>query len=292
MQNWVIGKTGQLGRAMLKQSPGLLGVDRERLNLSDNPEAITQTLTDIMASRGRPEVIYLTAAYTNVDGAEQHPDTAERINAQSPAIIAQWCEARDVALVYISTDYVFDGKADRPYRAGDKATPLSVYGRTKLAGEKAVLRAQCAGAIIRTSWLYDAVGPNFFTAMIDQDRRGNPLRVVDDQWGRPTFAGDLAYAVIKAGAVLATSKALTKIYHATGSGDPVSWAGFARAILPAAKITPVSSDSFVRPAARPAYSVLDNSDFEAAFNLSLPDWRSGLDLALKDAAHLTAPPVD
>lgn len=284
LQNWVIGKSGQLGRALLDIDSGLFGIDRTHLDLSQPAKTVSQILSDTAASRGKPDIIYLTAAYTDVDGAEQHAGLAGRINGDAPQAIANWCKAHNVALIYISTDYVFDGTSDAPYGPEDTAKPLNAYGRSKYAGEQAVLKSGCAGAIIRTSWLYDAAGPNFLTAMINQDRRGNPLRVVDDQIGRPTYAPDLARALLKAGEMLAQTKPPARIFHATAGGVPVSWAGFARAILPAAQITPVSSGEFARPAARPAYSVLDTHAFEAVFNLSLPGWRESLDLALKDVA--------
>lgn len=281
MRIWVIGETGQLARAIKDERPGVICFDRGRLDLSQSADAIEQNLTSAHISLGVPAAIIIAAAYTNVDGAQDNPEIAETINARAPGAIAQWCAARDIPLIHISTDYVFAGDASAPYRPDDAPAPVNVYGQSKLEGEKAVLAFRCTGAIIRTAWLYDTAGPNFLTAMIAQDAAGNPLRVVDDQIGRPTYAPDLARAVLTAADALIAAPKPCKIYHVTGSGAPVSWAGFARAILPAARITGVSSSEFKRPAARPAYSVLDTSGFENDFNTALPKWPDALGCALK-----------
>lgn len=282
MRAWVIGETGQLARALKTARPSLITFERSRLNLSDPANVIPDTLSRLSAQFGAPGAVILAAAYTAVDKAEQEPDLAKAINTDAAGAVAEWCAQSGAILIHISTDYVFDGTAKSPYWTDALPAPISVYGRTKLAGENAVLKRGCAGAIIRTSWLYDAAGPNFLTAMISQDKAGNPLRVVNDQFGRPTYAGHLADAVLTAMDTLIKAPKPCKIYHVTNTGEPVSWAGFAASILPAAKITGVSSQDFKRPAARPAYSVLDSSAFEAAFNTPLPGWREGLVCALED----------
>ena len=282
MRSWVIGETGQLARAIKASRPALLTLSREQLDLSQSAGKIEDRLTTLAGRYGRPAAIILAAAYTDVDGAQAHPDLAGTINGVAPGAIAAWCAGRGVPLIHISTDYVFAGTGSAPYRANDKTAPVNEYGKSKLAGESAVMAAGAAGAIIRTAWLYDAKGPNFLTAMIDQNAAGNPLRVVDDQIGRPTYAPDLARAVLAATDALIQTPTPVKIYHATNTGAPVSWAGFARAILPAARITGVPSTEYKRAAARPAYSVLDTSEFERDFRTPLRPWKDALVCALKD----------
>ncbi len=289
MRNWVIGETGQLARALSAARPGLLTLSRARLDLSQAPEIIAQRLDDLAGRHSRPDAIILAAAYTDVDGAQSSPDLANAINARAPGAIATWCAARDIILIHISTDYVFDGKASAPCRADDPPAPVNQYGQSKLDGERAVMASKCRGAILRTAWLYDAAGPNFLTAMIAQDAAGNPLRVVNDQIGRPTYAGDLADAALTAMDALIDAPKPCKIYHVTNSGAPVSWAGFAAAILPTARITGVASSDRPRTAPRPAYSVLDISDFERDFGVTLRGWKDALDFVLKQrrAQHET-----
>lgn len=282
MRSWVIGETGQLARALKAAQPALLTLSREQLDLSQNPAVIDHRLTTLSGLHGRPAAIILAAAYTDVDGAQSNPDLANAVNGAAPGAISTWCASRSVPLIHISTDYVFGGDGTAPYRANDKTGPANEYGRSKLTGENAIMASGCSGVIIRTAWLYDSKGPNFFTAMINQDAAGNPLRVVNDQIGRPTYAPDLARAVLTATHTLIDAPKACKTYHVTNTGTSVSWAGFAAAIVPEARITGIPSSDYPRPARRPAYSVLDTSEFELDFRTPLRTWQDALVCALND----------
>jgi len=174
MRSWVIGETGQLARALKAAQPALLTLSREQLDLSQNPAVIEHRLTTLSGLHGRPAAIILAAAYTDVDGAQSNPDLANAVNGAAPGAISTWCASRSVPLIHISTDYVFGGDGTAPYRANDKTGPANEYGRSKLTGENAIMASGCSGVIIRTAWLYDAKGPNFMTAMIDQNAAGTP----------------------------------------------------------------------------------------------------------------------
>lgn len=266
-----IGKTGQLARALSRIDPGTVCLPRHALDLTWPTERLHAELTAAIKAHD-PRGIVLAAAYTQVDTAETDRDTAFTVNAQAPGVIAQVCAERDLPLVHISTDYVFDGQSDQPWRVTDATAPLNVYGHTKLAGEQAVLATAARAAILRTSWVYDLTGRNFVTTMLRLAKDNRSLSIVDDQIGRPTFVDDLAQAALAA-------LGHTGLYHVSGTGDPVSWAGFARAIFETAKldvtIEPVTSAAFPTAAERPAFSVLHTNRFETEI-APLPDWRDAL----------------
>ncbi|MGB6230501.1 MAG: dTDP-4-dehydrorhamnose reductase, partial [Litorimonas sp.] len=210
---------------------------------------------------------------------------AHAINAEGPAKLGAACKAVGARLVHISTDYVFDGQGTEPYRTDMAVDPVNVYGRTKLAGEQAVRAAMLDAsrprwAILRTSWVYDGANKNFLTTMLRLSETRDALSVVDDQVGRPTSTVDLARAALRALEGVRDDPSLSGIYHVSNSGDPVSWAGFAREIFARAgrdvAVTPVPSTEYPTPAVRPAYSVMDVERFERSFGLDLPDWREAL----------------
>ncbi|HEV2148541.1 MAG TPA: dTDP-4-dehydrorhamnose reductase, partial [Longimicrobiaceae bacterium] len=243
-------------------------LDRAALDVADEP-AVRARL-----SAERPDAVVQCAAYTAVDRAEVDEAEAHRVNAAATAHVARACDRLGAALVYPSTDYVFDGTASVPYRPDDPTDPVNAYGRSKLEGERAALSA-ARGTVVRTSWLYGEGGTHFVDAILRLAREGKPLRVVDDQWGRPTWTGALADATI-----LLMEAGAQGIFHATGGGEPVSWFGFAREIVaraePAAEVVPVTSAEFARPAPRPSYSVLDCSATEERTGRELPDWKDSL----------------
>ena len=220
-----------------------------------------------------PEAVFHCAAYTDVDGAESNPAEPYAVNAVATARIARLCHDRDASLVYPSTDYVFSGEGSEPYRTDDPLSPLNVYGASKAAGECAVLAAP-RGCVVRTSWLYGGGGANFVTSIVRKAREGGALRVVTDQIGRPTWTRQLARILVSLQAGGAQG-----MFHATGGGQPVSWHGFARAVLDHAgvggEVVPVSSAEFGRAALRPAYSVLDCSETESRLG-AIADWRADL----------------
>ncbi|MEP4050803.1 MAG: dTDP-4-dehydrorhamnose reductase [Litorimonas sp.] len=286
----VIGKTGQLARALLREGEELgheiIALGRDTLDLTSAPSVIEARISELPSGL---DALVLAAAYTNVDGAESEVDTAYAVNATAPAIVARACAQHDIPLIHISTDYVFDGEADIPYSPDNDTDPLGVYGASKLDGELAVLNSGARALILRTSWVYDGDGRNFLTTMLRLAKTRDLISVVDDQIGRPTFAGHLASAILKAAEVLAQNPDIeTSIYHVTNGGEPVSWAGFAKAIFKTAgvdvKVDGIPSSDYPTAAERPAFSVLDTESFERTFLHPLPDWQSGLRAALELAS--------
>lgn len=234
------------------------------------------------------DVILNAAAHTKVDDAETHEDEAFAINATGAGNLARAAARHGATIVHVSTDYVFDGTATTPYGENDDVAPVSAYGRTKAEGERQV---QDAGAqrwyIVRTAWVYGAGGPNFAKTMVKLATDRDTVSVVNDQIGQPTWTRDLATRLVE----LADSDAPSGIYHGTNSGQG-SWFDFARAVLDSAgmdpeKIQPTDSASFVRPAPRPAYSVLGHDGWAAAGFAPLRDWREALSEA--SAAGATTP---
>lgn len=271
----VIGQSGQLARALERRAADVITVPRSGLDLSAEPHSVLKKL-DRLIEQHQPRGVINAAAYTQVDQAETDSDLAFRINAGAPAIIAQSCALHDIPFVHISTDYVFDGRLSRPWQEADPVKPLNVYGHSKLAGEKAILNADGRAAVLRTSWVYDLQGQNFVTTMLRLAKSRSELRIVDDQIGRPTHADVLAAAAL-------ASIGHTGLFHVSGCGEPVSWAGFAAEVFDLMNwdisITPVPSSEYPTAAMRPAYSVLDTSKFETEI-MRLPDWRDTLRDAL------------
>ncbi len=290
----VIGKTGQLARALLYEGEELghevIALGRDTLDLTFTASQIEATIAALPSGL---DALILAAAYTNVDGAETKPDLAYTVNATAPAIIARCCAKLDIPFIYISTDYVFDGEADIPYQPDDDTDPLGVYGASKLDGELAVLESGARALILRTSWLYDGVSRNFLTTMLDLAKSGNQISVVDDQIGRPTFSHHLALAILKSANVFSQQPDIeTSIYHVTNGGEPVSWAGFAKAIFKAKgigiKVDDIPTSDYPTAAERPAYSVLDTDSFERRFQHPLPEWQAGLRAALEMTEDLSS----
>ena len=285
----IIGKTGQLARALLKSGEELghevIALGRDALDLTSSAPEIESAISKLPSGL---DALVLAAAFTNVDEAESQPDIAYEVNATAPALIAQACIKYDIPLIHISTDYVFDGESDIPYLPDDDADPLGVYGASKLDGELAILETGVRALILRTSWLYDGHGKNFLTTMLSLAKHKSTISVVDDQFGRPTYAGHLAQAILRAIDVFSQEPDMeTAIYHVTNGGEPVSWAGFAKAIFKAKGLDVIVDDiptsDYPTAAERPAYSVLDTDSFERSFRHPLPDWKSGLRDALEDA---------
>jgi len=227
----------------------------------------------------RPELVLHAAAWTDVDGCERDPDRARRMNTDGTLVVAGAAEKYGAALVFISTDFVFDGEKSSPYTEDDEVSPLSVYGRTKLDAEEIVKRTVSRYAIVRTSWLYGRNGRNFVDTIIAKGEEKGHLSVVDDQVGSPTYTVDLARA-LKA---LSESAHVTgrKIFHVSNSGR-CSWYGFAVRILAEAglgdevTVEPIKSGTLDRPAKRPAFSVLDNTRSLAATGFTMRTWEAAL----------------
>jgi len=281
------GSSGQMALETIERAPfsgmALTALSRLEADLAD-PDAIAK-----IVEQSDAQLVINAAAYTAVDKAESEPDLAFLVNAEAPGAMARACAARGIPLVHVSTDYVFAGDGARAWREEDPVAPINVYGASKLAGEQAILASGARAAIFRTSWVFSAHGNNFVKTMIRLSDRPQ-LRVVDDQRGRPTFAGDLAETALRAGARLALDPVSpTGVFHFAGEGA-VSWAEFARAIFeirggPAPEIIGIPSHEYPTPAARPANSVLDCGRVERAFEIVPRPWRDGLAETLTQLAR-------
>lgn len=221
------------------------------------------------------------AAYTAVDAAESAPDAAAAINDLGAGLVAAACAAHDARLIHVSTDYVFDGAAAAPYEPDDPTGPRSVYGRTKLAGERAVLGALPDAHVVRTAWVYGPHGKNFVATMARLEGERESVNVVDDQRGSPTCTGDLAVGLLE---LAARSDVAGGVLHATAAGE-TTWCGLARAVFvelgaDPERVRPTTTAEFPLPAPRPAYSVLSGAAWAAAGLIPLPDWRTALHRAV------------
>ena len=273
----ITGANGQLGREMrnvIETEPKLNGIytDVEELDIT-SLEAINDFLEAHPA-----DIIVNCAAFTAVDRAEQEADFCHKLNVDAVENLAQAAKAHGAKLVHISTDYVFDGTAHRPYREDNPTCPASVYGTTKLDGER---RLQTVlpndSIIIRTAWLYSPYGKNFVKTMIELGRTRPQLNVVCDQVGTPTYALDLARAIV---AIINAPQWLPGIYHFSNEGV-ISWYDFTKAIHRIAGITscdvqPCSTEQYPTPARRPHYSVLDKSLIKRTFGITIPYWEDSL----------------
>lgn len=276
------GGNGQVGRALrqlLPQSEMLVAPDRDALNLA-NPDNIRSTVRDC-----RPTLIINAAAYTAVDRAENEADLAMAVNGVAPGILAEEAKQLNATLVHYSTDYVFDGSKSGAYTESDIPNPLSVYGKTKLAGEQAVRAVGAAHYILRTSWVYAAEGANFVNTILRLARERPELRIVDDQTGAPTWARAIAVMTLQMlNAGRDNANPQHGLYHLTASGA-VTWCGFARAILDEAqkisgavppKLTPITTADYPLPARRPANSRLDTTRLTSTFGITPAPWQTML----------------
>lgn len=279
MSYLVFGKTGQLARELAARlgDEGLF-LDRAAADLSD-PAACAARV-----AKSDANAVIIAAAYTAVDRAEEDEARATLINADSPGAIAAAAAAKGLPLVYVSTDYVFDGRGDAPFAPDAPTAPINAYGRSKLAGEAAIRASGARHVILRTSWVVSAHGANFVTTMLRLGAERSSLTVVDDQIGGPTPAHDLARAC-KAAATGLLDGAAGGTYHFAGAPD-TSWAGLARAIMAAAglpcEILPIPAADYKTPAARPYNSRLDCTSFTRDFGLPRPDWRAALPHMISD----------
>ena len=276
----ILGAHGQVGRALAAQAQQA-GIAYRALGVRDCD------ITDPAALRHSIQsgcTVVNCAGYTAVDRAESDVGEAMRVNATGAENIAVTCADAGVPLIHLSTDYVFDGRKREPWREDDPTAPLSVYGKSKLAGELAVRRALPSHVILRTSWIFSARGENFVKTILRISRERPQLHVVSDQIGGPTAADDLAAAMLKIAAAI-TKPGFTAwgTYHFCGA-PPTSWYEFARRILENRDtvVLPVASKDYPRPAARPANSVLDCERIRRVFAIAQPDWRASLRNVLRE----------
>ena len=278
----VTGANGQLGREMQRLgavSPNnYLFTDVAELDITD-AAAVRACVTE-----HRIEAIVNCAAYTNVERAEEDEETADRLNRQAVENLARTAAETGALLVHVSTDYVFDGRASEPYTEECPTAPLGAYGRTKRAGEEAIVKAGCRYLILRTAWLYSEYGNNFLKTMLRLTAERESLNVVFDQVGTPTYAGDLALAIfsILEGGL---DRGNEGIYHFSDEGV-CSWYDFAVEIARAAghdkcRIAPCRTAEYPTKAPRPAYSVLDKSKLKRTFGIEIPHWRESMFYCLK-----------
>lgn len=275
MKCLVTGSRGMLGTdviSLLQQAHEVLGCDLHNCDILDERQ-LEETV-----SAFRPDVIIHTAAYTNVDKAESDEEAAALLNERGAEFLAKAAKKYQAKFVYISTDYVFDGRNSVPYREHDEANPLGVYGNTKLRGEQQVQRILGSGQwlILRTAWLYGKHGKNFVSAILQRAREAGELQVVNDQQGAPTYTRDLALGIL---ALLEAEAA--GIFHFSNGGQ-CSWYDFAESILRHADllhvpVQPISSTDLKRPAPRPGYSVMDTSKFAAVTGQSPRHWKKALE---------------
>jgi dTDP-4-dehydrorhamnose reductase len=282
---WLIGNKGMLGTELSEllssEKIGFVGTDRD-VSILD-PAALAA-----FAAGKRIDWIVNCAAYTAVDKAEDEPDLARELNALGPENIGKAARAIGARVLHISTDYVFDGEGKSPYREDDPVAPTGVYGRTKAEGEARLLAACPESVIVRTAWLYGKHGKNFVYTMLRIMRERGKASVVADQRGSPTWAGDLARAVV---AVLRAPEPRYGIYHFTGEGE-TNWHEFAREIerlgreygllAEPAEVEPLTSAQYPSKVKRPAYSVLSKEKIKSAYGVEAPEWRSSLRAFMRD----------
>jgi dTDP-4-dehydrorhamnose reductase len=277
----VTGREGQLAQSLIERCQGagveIVCLARPRFDLLA-PDAVARA---IEAADG--DVVINAAAYTAVDKAESEPDLAMRVNGDGAGAVAAGAARAGRPVVQISTDYVFDGALDRPYREDDPVAPASAYGRTKLAGENQVARANPRHVIARTAWIFSPFGQNFLKTMLRLGLTRDSVSVVGDQWGAPSSALAIADALIAIARRLVAepqNESLFGTFHVTGS-DYTNWAGFAEVILSEAvalgrapvAVVPISTAQYPTPAARPANSRLDVGKLRRIFGIALPEWR-------------------
>lgn len=278
MTRWLVtGAGGQLGHDVVDLLRGRDGDEttalaRDELDITD-----VGAVADAVAGH---DVVVNTAAWTDVDGAETAEDAALAVNATGPANLAAAAATHSARLLHVSTDYVFAGDATEPYTEDAEPAPRSAYGRTKLAGELAVMQSGARASVVRTAWVYGEHGKNFVATMLRLAAGDGPVDVVDDQEGSPTWSLDLAAALV----ALGTSEAPDAVYHLTNRGS-TTWYGLARAVFAGAgadpeRVRPTTTDRFPRPAPRPAYSVLGSARWDSHDLPPVRRWEEALASAL------------
>ena len=279
MRLLVFGKTGQVARELARRVPEARYLGRDQADLED-PEACAAVLAGSDA-----DLVINAAAYTAVDRAEEEEDRATAINGAAPGAMARAAAAKGIPFLHVSTDYVLDGSGEAPRGPGSATGPLGAYGRSKLAGERAVAGAGGQWLVLRTSWVVSAHGSNFVKTMLRLGAERDELTIIDDQIGGPTPAAAIAEALLAAGRRMLDDPQAGGLHHFSGAPD-VSWAGFAAEIFAQAgldcRVIPIPTTDYPTPAARPLNSRLDCSSLEADFGIERPDWRAGLAEILKE----------
>lgn len=268
----VFGASGMLGHRVMelldgRQVKGLASADCDIADAG---------AVSAIVKEWAPDVIINCAAYTAVDKAESEPEMADQVNHIGPANIARAAREAGALLIHVSTDYVFDGTATEPYSEDEPTAPLGAYGQTKLEGERAITASGCKHAIVRTQWLYDSRGKNFMLTMLRLMGERDAIGVVNDQTGSPTYAMDLAQALV---VIADTYAGQDGIYHYSNAGD-CTWYDFTLSIAQLhnapTRISPIATSQYPTPVRRPHYSALSKSKIASTFGVSVPHWRDGL----------------
>jgi dTDP-4-dehydrorhamnose reductase len=278
----ILGSTGQVGSQLLRLlGPKAIGLSRSEFDLSKISAGSLGQLEDL-----RPTLLINAAAYTQVEKAEQEQDLAFKINGEAPGRLAEFCRQKDIPFVHYSTDYVFSGKSSRAWTEEDPTGPLNIYGQSKLLGEQQTQAAGGRYLILRTSWVYDSAGNNFLLTILRLGKEREVVRVVNDQFGVPTYAASLAEATLS---IVNTCESIGRfpsgIYHLCNQGE-TSWYGFAVVIfeelkargfpLQVKRIEPISTEDYSSTVKRPRNSRLDPSKVRIVFGVQLPEWRQDL----------------
>jgi len=280
----IIGSHGQLGRYLIDAFQALrvhvIEFNREQLDLTST-NAIQQTIAS-----AQPDLLINASAYTAVDLAESESDLAFTVNKDAPIEMAKYCADVDIPFVHYSTDYVFSGSSDIPYKESDPTDPQGVYGESKLAGEQGIVATGADVYIFRTAWVYSQQGKNFFKTMLALAENRNELSIVNDQIGSPTYAGSIADASAKiAMKLLSDLPFQSGIYHMT-CGSQTNWADFAKAIFSMHNIeinvNGIPTSEYPTPAKRPAFSVLDNRKLQETFEVQIPHWQIALEQCVSE----------
>lgn len=280
----VTGANGQLGselktHALDDASFKWVFTDKYELDLTD-----LENLA-VKLSKISPDVIVNCAAHTAVDRAEDEVVLSDILNNKAVGIIAEWTAKNDCKLIHISTDYVFDGNSKIPLKENANTNPINTYGKTKLAGELSCLKNNPEALIIRTSWLYSSFGNNFVKAIIGLLEEGNPLSIIDDQIGSPTYAGDLAEVIIH---IINSPSWKSGIFNFSNEGE-ISWYGFSKAIKEIGAydcvIHSIASDAYPTKAKRPKYSLLDKTKIKNTFNIEVPFYKDSLKKCINLIQH-------
>ncbi len=275
MRVMIFGATGLVGKALMREWWGdeIVGLG------SKDADIRSEEQIDAAIRKHQPECIVLAAAYTDVDGCETHADLAFEVNSRGAANVAKASAKAGTRLIFLSTDYVFDGSKNQPYETGEPLSPHTIYGKTKAAAEVEIGKVHPQGCILRTSWVFGVDGKCFPDTILQVAQTREQLDVVDDQRGSPTYTVDLARTIMQL-----CRKGATGIVHATNRGD-CTWYDFASAIVTAVhlpvRVHPTSSEKFVRPAKRPKYSVLSSKSLEQ-YGIQMPTWQDALKRYLEE----------
>ncbi len=283
MKVLVTAAQGQVGHALTSMAKDssfdIVSLPRQQLDITNKP-SIQRAMEQI-----KPDILVNAAAYTAVDKAEADQDAAYRVNEMGSANLAHACHQSDIPLIHISTDYVYSGDQPQPYVEGDTPHPVNVYGASKLAGDKAIASIHDRHIILRTSWVFGLHGNNFVKTMLHLGKERDELGVIDDQYGCPTAAEDIAETVFKLCKAIQSGKAMWGLYHYCGQ-PAISWYGFACRIFERAKamgfdlnigVKPITTEDYPTPAKRPKSTILDCRRIKTRYNIEQPDWHKRLD---------------